>query len=113
MRLNWVLFLSMLALSGVASAGDFLSGRIEIVRPDNYDVGGVFITVSGTMSGAQTCTFPDGGSNNWYFITKNNPLMRELLSVALSAKLSGKTVNVVGKGVCAAGFEDVRFIQIN
>jgi hypothetical protein len=95
------------------NASDFVNGTIEAVRPDNFDVGGVFVFLSGSMSGAQTCTFPNGTSSNYYFISKNNPLMKELLAAALSAKLSEKAVTVVGKGVCTQGYEDVRYIEIH
>jgi hypothetical protein len=116
MKLNFPasVFVSLsLGVSNVASASDFLSGTIEVVRPDNYDVGGFFIRVSGAISGTPTCSSPDGGAYNWYFVTKNNALMKELLSVALSAKLTEKNVTIVGKGVCTQGYEDIRYIQIN
>jgi hypothetical protein len=106
-----IMFLSV--LTSAAEASEFLSGKIDAVRPDNYDVGGVFIKVIGTRSGAATCNYPDGSSGNWYFITTNNPMMNELLSVALSAKISDKVVSIVGKGTCTQGYEDVRYIQIN
>jgi hypothetical protein len=56
-----VITLFILCISSAASASDFLSGTIEVVRADNYDVGGFFIKVNGTMSGTQTCTYPNGG----------------------------------------------------
>ena|SRR5882724_9611581 len=117
MQLNLVfraiLSLVILSASSVASARDLQSGTIEAVRPDNWDVGGFFIRVSGTLSGTQSCSSPDGGAYNYYFITKNNPLMKELLSAALSAKLAGMTVTIVGSGGCEQGYEDVKSIQIN
>ena len=100
-------------LTVTAEASEFLDAKIAVVRPDNYAIGGVFIKLIGTRAGPITCNYPDGGSDNWYFITTNNLLMKELLSVALSAKVSDKTVNVVGKGTCTQGYEDVRYIQIN
>jgi hypothetical protein len=93
-------------------ASEFTNATVEMVRPDNYDVGGVFIQLSGTMSGTSPCTFPNGGGGNYYFITKNNALMKELLTVALSARLAGKNVWVLGTGTCTQGYEDVRFIEL-
>jgi hypothetical protein len=39
--------------------------------------------------------------------------MKELLSVALSAKLAERSVAIVGKGVCTQGYEDVRYIEVD
>lgn len=107
------LLFTMLCSPTVTNASDFLGATIQAVRPDNYDIGGVFLRVVGTRTGAQPCPFPDGGAYSWYFISKNNPMMKELLSAALGAKLSEKPVTIVGKGTCTQGYEDVRYIEIN
>jgi hypothetical protein len=104
--------LVLLHVPAALRASEFTNATVEMVRPDNYDVGGVFIQLSGTMSGTSTCTFPNGSTGNYYFITKNNAFMKELLAVALSAKLAGKNVWVYGSGTCTQGYEDVRFIEI-
>lgn len=70
-----------------AVARNVENGTVDAVRPHNINGGGVYIKASGANSGNVSCTYPKGGSENWYFITKNNPMMKELLSVALAAKL--------------------------
>jgi len=112
-KLLRVVAIGGLLASPIAQASDFLGATIEAVRPDSFDSGGVFIRMAGARTGAVTCTLPDGGANNWYFISSSNPLMKELLSTALSAKLSERPVDVAGAGTCTQGYEDIRYIQLN
>jgi len=99
-------------VSGTAHSADVHDGTIVAVRPDNYSGGGVFIRVTGAFSGPSACSYPNGDIN-WYFITINNALMKELLAAALAAKSTGSTVTVVGTGVCTQGYEDVRYIEVD
>ena len=105
-------------ICGSTYAIDVETGNLVMVRPHNYGPGGFFITVKGTLKGTTPCYYPNENFKV-YFITKSNPLMKELLSVALAAQLSDRNVWVHGSGVCntndgdGRGYEDVSFIQIN
>jgi len=107
---NCALFFVTLMFVQSVSARNVTDATIDKVRPDNWQSGGIFLsTTGGTTTNSGTCT-----SDGWYFINKNNnPMLNELLSVALSAKVSGSSVTVWGNGICTENsYEGIRYIEL-
>jgi len=101
-----------------------IESTVEVVKPDNWPasgVEGVFVRLESPaiqVSGTNSCKYPRDGYY-WYFIRKDNFLMDQLLSAALTAKVSGQKVVIGGNGKCTSSlsdsvntYEDVRYIEI-
>ncbi len=113
MKNKFCIFFIILFCSSWVNARDFNNATIELIRPDTFSLGGILVRVSGDITGAATCTFPNGiTTQNYYFITSENPMMDQFLTILLSAKLTSGIVKIKGSGVCQDSYEGIRYIQL-
>jgi hypothetical protein len=86
-----------LAITLAHSAGNY-QGTVTNVMPYK---GSVYVLVAngGFDGAAQTSSCPFG-TNMVYSIDPNTPFGRTLVAVAISAKVTGRSVYAIGNGVC-------------
>ncbi len=111
-----LLFKSLIITSTICAchislaATEIINAKIIDVAPDK-DYGVIYITLSSTQRGTTACSLSN--YNNRYQISDlNSPINKALLSVALTALASGKTVKAVGDDTCTGreGIETLRLI---
>lgn len=110
-----IVILSFFVLfAGECSALSIENARITRVHvaPDST---GVYVWYEGgTQSGTPACTYPNA-SLHWFVIDDANPKRKELMTIALSAQLTGRLVRIGGYGTCnanAGGTEKISWMEI-
>lgn len=108
--LESIVAVSVLALAGVAAAGD-MSGVVQEVHLGPVYGTKVFLEVIGTATGQPACQ-TDAGYQ--FVFDVNDPTGRALLATALAAQVSGQHVKVNGNNQCTlfGTVEDLRWISL-
>ena len=104
--------LALFAWSATVSAGSVSSAKITAVRVDSSGFGMMFFDKPLTTPAA--CV-PAGAVSRMSFDTKS-PGGQAMLSIALSAQVSGKTVTVTGTKSClqyTTSVESANYLTIN
>jgi negative regulator of replication initiation len=101
--------LAALAATSVARAGE-VQGTISnlIVRDSD---GLVYVALAGAISNRAACA---AATSYWMITNENSEVCKKLYTALLAAQLAGKTVQVVGKGVCVrwGDGEDILYINV-
>lgn len=109
-----IVILSFFVLfAGECSAQSLLeNARITRVHVAPESTGVYVWYEGGTLNGTPACTYPNA-SLHWFVIDDANPKRKELMTIALSAQLTGRLVRIGGYGTCnAGGTEKISWMEI-
>lgn len=109
---NVVAIIFLLVLSASASASGVKNAKIAMVETDSNGPKYVFFS-GGTFTDTRTCVYPVSTQGYTLFrISDTAKAGDAIYATALAAMTAGLTVELIGSGVCEAGYETLRYILV-